>query len=324
MPFAKILQEIAEEADRTTLSAMAEKYPSLKNFIAAGELGEQYGELGKKVAPLSARLEALKYKDFEPALIELENWRNWKGQYFDEQAGMTKEEKRAKDLVAQMTLKVRELEARGDAEVTPEEIRAIVQETIKAADITANPNALAAIEARVEARLTKALGQDGEIYKLVDGTQRGLSTRFEDVYAKLTPKIRQHEKDFDEILDPTTVFEHMKKTGETDPIKAYNEMVAPRLREKETKDWEARLAKAKEDGANEARQSFQQSVAGRAVPVDSGGTRVMGALERRVLERSKPKEGQNPPGVKLGQGRIASHAAQEFRNKEATAAAGAA
>lgn len=297
MAFEDILRSINEETDRTQLASMAVKYPSLKEFA----------ELGERVAPLRARLQSLEYTDFDPAIKELENWRGWKTSNYDPTTRMTFEEKRVKQALATAQAKINELELRGDADMTPEEIRQIVQESI-----TATLAATGVVDSKaLETRLTDLVTNE----KLTQNLN-GLTTRFEDVFDKIEDVIGAHQTNFGERIRPKVLFEHMKKTGEMDPDKAYADMVGPRLAEKTKTEWEAKIVEAALKGEEKGRREVAQSSAGRGMPVDGKGGQKIGVLQRRVMERNKGKADENTTGAPLGKGVIAAHAAAQLRERE--------
>lgn len=311
MAFQDILNSIQEQTDRDQLNALATKYASLR----------EYAELGEQVAPLRERVKG--YKDgFNGVVDTVERWNTWRTNNWDGEANMTHEERRAKALIAERDQRIADLEARQEAEMTGEELDARIAQRIKEAQL--------ATQADLEARFVKAVARDkgdgkpGEIYDLVDQTQRGMGARFQEVFEKMTPKMHQHARDFDgEILNPKEVFDHMVKTGQTDPDKAYQEMVAPRLAEKKEAAHKKEVEDAKKSGVEEGRRQAMQSSAGRGIPVDGSGGRKMGPMEKRKMERfaakaDGDKSGAVPP---LGKGVIARQATDQLLQKQTASSA---
>jgi hypothetical protein len=302
MSFQDILQSIHEQTDRDTVASMAAKYPSLR----------EYAELGERFRGLQTPLKSLGYSEPEPAIEELGNWRSWKRDHFDEERKMTRAEIRAQELLLEAQERISELENSRSTDVTPEEIRAVVATTLKEAGVVTGSELDRIFKSALDPK-------EGEFAKYVNTNINGLASRFEDVYAKVTPKIHQHAKEFDEILDPKTVFDHMQKTGQMDPIKAYDEMVGPRRAEAAEKRHLAEVEKAKAEGLKEGRmQAVSQS--GRAMPADGSGGRKLGAIEMRrqaQIEARKAQTGQEP---KLGSGVAAARAAEAHRAKEMASA----
>ncbi len=306
MSFETIIASINEEADRTSLAAMATKYPSLK----------EYAELGERVTGWKPRLKALSgtaaNEDYESnpdmALSELENWRKWKTEKWP---GWESEYVRRETALAEATAKVAELEGRSNTDMTAEEIRSVVADELKKAGV--------ATSADVESRITDAITT--KISPELDKKVIGLTQRFEDVYSALTPKLHEHAKNFDgEILSPAEVFKHMKATGQMDPIKAYNDMVAPKLEAKRVADQTQAIAAAKAEGVTEGRKAAI-AASGRGNPVDGGkAVAKPGPLMKRwaAKEAARTEKGQSS---RLGSGTAAAEAARAHVEKEMAGAA---
>lgn len=304
MAFTNLL-ELAAEADRQTISEIAEKNPWLKKFAEQGEVLER----------LQPRLRGL-YDDGSPEKVvtELENWRKWQRTDWVAHQSRTQQ---AQDLLAAAQAKIVELENRSDAEVTPEEIRQIVKETVSATFSEAGVVDNKKLEATMSDFLEKQLKPQ------LEANTNGLTSRFEDVYAALTPKLLEHKETFGETLKFRDVIDYMKKNNQMDPDKAYNEMVAPRLAEKVQKDWEAKLVEAEKRGEEKGVLKARAEVRpGRAMPLDGQGGPKVGPIQRAQLERfgKPPAEGQEIKAP-LGKGVIAQKAAQEYFDKQNQAGA---
>ncbi len=301
MPFENLLSAIADDGERTSLKAIADKYPAVK----------RYAELGEEVEPLLPRLKELQYDKVSPAIEELEGWRNWKqGQWPTWEAKYHEID----NALADARMRVQELEARGDTDMTADDVKKIVKDSLAENGVVD--------EAKLTAKLADLVTK--EIRPELNRTVNSWGNRFQDVYQKLTPKFGAHEKTFGEGLDASAVFGHMKKLAEQkhvsieqiDPDEAYNDFYKDKFsaREKETKA--AELAKAKEEGIAEGRKLAAAASGRSASPVDGGGGgRKLGPLQRRQLERSKPKEG-DVIDAPLGKGIISQQYAQKQREKE--------
>ena len=310
MAFADILQSISEETDRATLDAMARKYPSLKKFAESGEALEG----------LRPRLKALggDQADYENNLAlpvkELEEWRAFKnGSWKDHLT----EKDRLKAALETAQATITTLNERSETDMTPEEIKEVVRATLKEANVVTSPE--------MEARITKSLAPEGDVYKFVNGGLNGQAKRFEQVYSALTPKVVEHAKKFGgEILDPKAVFDHMTEMaknrnvpiGSIDPLEAYNDYVAPRVAESDKAATAAAIADAEKRGEQKGRTEAMKT-SGRAQPVDGSGNQgPQGALMRRWEAKREANKDQ-PLNRKLGSGAATRAGVDEYREKVA-------
>ena len=300
--FENLLQ-LAADDDKVKLNEMAAKFPTLKSYF----------ELGEKVKPVRERLKTLHptyENDFEAPVKELEDWRKFRAN--DWPAWQTEHE-RVQTALAEASATVAELQSGRSAEVTPDEIKQIVKETLDAAGVVRT--------ADLDAQMTRLVNE--KVAPTLDARVNGLTQRFEDVYAALTPKIRQHERDFGDNLDVKAVFAHMKQTGQMDPLKAYDEMYASKFQEKAKVQTEAEKKAEYEKGIAEGKKLALQDIGKNRSPVDggdSGGGRRQGALMRRA-EARMPKKADgdlDTSKIPLGKG-IARVATQEYYDKKAGA-----
>jgi hypothetical protein len=303
MSFENLLAAIAEDGERTSLKAIADKYPAVK----------RYAELGEQVEMLLPRLQKLgpKYDTISPAIDELERWRGWKDKDW---AAWETDYQRIKDSLETATQRVQELEARGETEMDANEVKKIVKEALAENGVVD--------EAKLTSKLTDLI--EKQVRPELTNTMNSWGNRFQEVYQKLTPRFRAHEKVFDEGLDATAVFEHMKKLAEQkkvridtiDPDEAYNDFYKDKFAAKEKENREAAIAKAKEEGIVEGRKLAAVASGRSTSPVDGGGGgKKMGTLQKRQWERTRPKEGDSIDAP-LGKGIIAQQYAQKLREKE--------
>lgn len=302
--FENLLQ-LAADTDRETLSSMATKYPNLKRYF----------ELGEKVEPLQARLRALggqeagdRYaNELVPAIEELENWRRWKEKDWTSwQADHTS----LQEALATATAKVSELEQRSNTDMTPEEIKEVIKTTLTELGVVTTP----ALEAKMAELVSKQVEP-----KLTQYTN-GLTDRFEDVYAELTPEALEHKATFGERIDFKGIFKLMRESGERDPHRAYESFYKDKFAEKAKVDRQKELEEAEKRGEAKGLQKAAH-VSGRENPVDgSGSSRLAGPLRRRWQAKTEAmkKDGIEP---KLGSGQTAAEAAREYREKRAAEAA---
>lgn len=309
MAFTNLL-ELAAEADRQSIAEVAEKNPWLKTYA---EMGERFEKLQPRVKTLYDD------GDVEKVVNELERWRKWNQTDWPVHQSNSQ---RALDLLAMAQAKVHDLESRSDIEMTPDEVRAIVKESVQ----TTLAEAGVVDNRKLEASLTDLI--EKQLKPQLESNVNGLTSRFEEVYSAMTPEAIRHAKEFDgEALDMKALFKHMRDTGQMDPTKAYKDWIAPRLAEKKEKDWETKVVEAEKRG-EQAGARKAVAATGRSNPVDgkgSVGSRPVGPIERMRLDRfgSQPqlKEGEKAPEPALGKGVIAMRASQAHAEKMAAAAA---
>jgi hypothetical protein len=308
------LLQLAADDDKVKLNEMAAKFPTLK----------EYFELGEKVKPVRERLKSLHptyENDFEAPVKELEDWRKFRAN--DWPAWQTEHE-RLQTALAEAAATVADLQNGRSAEVTPDEIKQIVKETLDAAGLVRNSD--------LDAQMTKLVNE--KVGPTLDSKVNGLTSRFEKVFSALTPKVSQHEKDFGEVLPMDKVIEHMKvmaedrfrKSGvrqDIDPIEAYNDLFATKFTEKSSAQTAAEKKAEYDRGVAEGTKKALQEVGKNRSPVDggdSGGGRRQGALMRRA-EARMPKKADgdlDTSKIPLGKG-IARVATQEYFDKKAGA-----
>ncbi len=300
MAFTNLLA-LAAEADRQSISEIADKNPWLK----------KYAEMGEDLERLQPRVKGL-YDDgsVEKVVTELERWRRWHQTDWPAHQSQTQQ---ARELLAAAQSKVLELENRSDIDMTPEEIRTLVKESVQAtlteAGIVDNK--------KLEASLTDLI--EKQVKPQIAASSDGLTNRFEDVYATMTPQAIKHSREFDgEVLDMKGLFKHMKETNQMDPDKAYKDWIAPRMEEKRTKDVEAKLVEAEKRGEQKGRtEARKEARPGQAMPVDGRGSVKMGPIQRMQMDRfGKPAEDGKELKAPLGKGIIANKAAAEHFEKQ--------
>ena len=297
MSFETILKSISEETDRTTLDAMAKKYPSLR----------EYAELGETIHNMKPRLKSLSGDgpeyDYEAhpdlAIDELEKWRVYK----PKAEKMVEDVNQLRASLAEAQSRITEYEARTDTDMTPDEIKALVASTLKENGVV------------MTADLDKALDRYGN--ERVLPTINNMGNRFQEVYSTLTPRMWDHAKEYGEQLNPSDVFKYMTEHKIEDPVKAYNEWVSPKREAKLTAEHAKAVEEAKKAGMDEGRRLAAAAI-GKSQPVDGKGSAMPGPLVQRwqaKMEKLKAegKEGSAP----LGTGAIAASAAREYRQKQA-------
>ena len=295
------LLQLAADDDKATLTTMAGKYPTLKKYF----------ELGEKVEPLRERLKALHptYEDNPAALVEeTEKWRTFR--QTDWPAWQT-EHQRVKTALAEAAAQVAELENNRSAEVTPDEIKQIVKETLDAAGVVRS--------ADLDAQMTKLVND--KVAPTLDARVNGLTLRFEDVFDKIEDVRDRHRGAFGEDIRPKQVFAYMNEHKITDPEEAWQKMTATKFAEKTATQTAAEKKAEYEKGLAEGRKAALQEKGAGKSPVDPGGNVARpGALMRRAQARMPKKDdgAMDSSKIPLGKG-IARAATQEYYNKKAEA-----
>lgn len=295
------LLQLAADDDKATLTTMANKYPTLKTYF----------ELGEKVKPVQDRLKALHSTyadDLTLPVKELEEWHAWKGtKWVDWQT----EHQRIETALAEATAQITELENNRSAEVTPDEIKQIVKETLDAAGVVRT--------ADLDTQMTKFVNE--KVAPTLDSKISGLTLRFEDVFDKIEDIRDRHHGAFGENIRPKDVFKFMQDNKITDPEVAWTQMTSSKMAEKTAAQIAADKKAEYDKGVAEGRKAaFGEKGAGKS-PVDAGGNVARpGALMRRAQARMPKKaDGEvDSSKIPLGKG-IARAATQEYYNKKAEA-----
>ena len=303
MPFDNLLQ-LAAESENKPITEFAAKHPELKTFF----------DLGEQVHQLSPRLKTLGY-DGKPegVVTELERWRGWLS---DEQKGWKWHEAdkaRLQNALAESMTRVAELEATEGADMTADEIKVVVKEVLKEAGVVTNPD--------LEAQFSKMITD--KVQPMVESRVNGVGAVWEDVSKTLLPKMSAHERKFGEPIDMDKIYntmrDHQKTTGQyLKPLDAYNQVYHDQITAKAHEQTEAEKKAEYDKGVLEGRKAAA-ATSGRANPVDGKGSSApTGALQSRwqAKQEKLKNEGGDP---KLGDRRIATEAAREFREKEAAA-----
>jgi hypothetical protein len=320
MAFEDILRSIAEETDRAAFFAVAEKHPSLKKYI---ELGEQ----AQNAMPFLERArKAIKNPDLDiPKALEAEaSWEEWKASNWDDVAKMTHPQKRAVDMLASAETdlaatraRVAELEARGETEMTGEEIDALVNKRLEERGVVTRADLPKLLP------MDRLMDKDGNPLVATRGdvndSLNRIGGRFQEIYKDLTPQMIEHHATFGKQLEMQKVYDVMeaefKATGRPmEPLAAYKKAYAPEFAERETANRAKEIQEAEARGEQKGRQMVTQSQNGRGIPLSGGGVS-QGPLMKRYLSKQTTSEAGKPIDAPLGKGLIAQDAAAKFQQK---------
>jgi hypothetical protein len=303
MGFQDILNSIHEETDRTQMAALAGKYPSMRTYL---ERGERFEAVAPRLRAVNPR-----FAEEPEALVEnVEAWESWRRNNWDNDAGMTREERRRAEALNLAELKIAELEMRGDTDMTSEEIAELVAKTVEG--VLKTKGVVTAED--LNNKLSK------EFVPELNKNFNNMLGNFEGVFADLGPLTVRHEREFGEEIDPQKVFNRMREANAAGhPItakQAYAEVYKPKLDERAAAAEQKKIEDAEKRGEIRAQEKFvKEGGVSRSNPVGEGSGRRLGPMQRRQMERAaaNTQQGGTP---KLGRGNIAAQAGEEYRAKQ--------
>lgn len=282
MAFEDLLTQIQDEAERGQLAALAAKYPNLKTLA----------EVGEKFTPIVQQLSQREGVNADAEIAALPKWIDWRANNWDPTANATKQQLAERERAEALQTRVQELEAKGQTEMTYEEIAAKLESE------------------------GKILKKDDIVTKAELLADRNAQARhFQQIYAKLTPKAIEYREKFGQDLPYDAVFEYMEKNPKFDPAtkqfvmpepeEAYKVIVSPKERELEVAKLKQEAADAETRGIEKGRQAAMQSVEGRGVPVASGGgQRANTSFMQKIFGKRAERQGTGATG-RLGDGTAA-------------------
>jgi hypothetical protein len=296
--------KLANDDEKKVLESLASKDPNLKKYYDSGEVLEG-------LRPRFKQLHETYEANPELAVDELAKWHAWKK---DKWPTWQSDHQRVEAALATAQAEVAELQNNRSTEVTPEEIKEIVQATLKEAGFVKSDE--------LESKITESIKK--EVGPTLDNRVNGLTKRFEKVYAKLTPKASQHEKTFGEPLDYDGLFEFMNKNGLEDPEAAYKQFYGEKFTAKSAEQIASDKKAEYDKGIAEGKKAALKEVAKeRSMPVDgrpAQSAAPKGALWRRALARMPKDDKGDVDGAKIPLGKgVSKFATQEYYDKKAEA-----
>lgn len=289
MAFADILAQITEATDREALTAVADKYPT---FRAIAEDGERHQSLRSTL--VSAGVAADKV---DAAIANTPAMFKWSVDNYDFTAGMTHQEKAARAETAEIRRQYDDLVAKGDTDMDIDTIIAGLKEK----GFVVSKDDLKDFATRAE----------------VGSTASALTSRFENVYSRLTPRAVEHAAKFGEAIPMDKIFDYMREQGITDPDKAYDAYMAPKMAELRDKSHKDEVAAAELRG-KQAGMAEAATMVGRAgMPLDNGGSRKLPHFMAKVMAKRGAPGGEG----RLGDGTSAKAATDAYRQKQVSAGA---
>lgn len=286
--FDDLLLTFADEADRQTFNQLAERNPEVLNY-------------GMRQSDYSRRLDEVKDE-----LEDLEKWRAWRRDHYDQEHKMTKTELEKTQQLEALAAEKERLESKlllegGGGDMDFEQLEAWGKEFVTKRGIVTT-----------ETLKTK----EKELTDFVSGMNA-----FTNEASLIVPFLnRRHEKEFGEMFNPKAFLKEAVDKGHFGDLETFYEKdyVAEARTKKMRSDYDLELKKKNDELAAErerADKAERAAAAGQGgSPVDVDGS-TMGAFQRNYLGLNKEKDGSGAPEVELGEGGIAAYAAREFVNR---------
>lgn len=288
MALEDLINSINDEGERGQLKSLLGKYGNVKTAL----------EVGEQAAPVFEKVRAL---NVDPAkeLALLPSWVDWRNKETDPATGKLKAVIAAESERDVLKGRVAELEAKGETEMTTEEVKALA-------------------DARFDERM-KAMVEDPSnplIRKdVLLGSMNSQAQRFQEIYAALTPEAVSHSQKYGEPLPVQEVLDYIEKHGERDPKKAYQAILEPRDTKLKIAQLEADAQKKFEEGKLKGIEEAQAKVNGQRMPVDGGGNQ--GTRGNHFMNKIfKRREASASAGnTRLGSGSAAQAGMADYQKK---------
>lgn len=299
--FAEILRTLRniEETDRDVLSGLAAKYPDLDTIVARKK---DLDEATLKLTEIQER--------FSSSDSTLTAWEKWKADNWDKDAGMTKQEKVARDAATRLAAEIETMKAGGFVGGGDMSF-ADIQEDLK--------KYLADGKFATADGLKPLTDKLGDVEKLVSNQ----GAYWEHFYARTNHLNLKYYREFGEKLGQDFDMEAFMGFVAASPERmkdinaAYTEFVKPSVAALDFKVQSETLAKerAEFDAKVAAAATAQAAGGGAGAPTDgtAGAAPTRGHLENRL--HIVPKEGEQVDTTPLGAGILAARAAEEYRTK---------
>lgn len=285
--FDEILSSFGTQEDRQALEELANKNPKLKEY-------------GLRQDEFSRRLNAV-----DQDLQELNGWRKWRDDYWDESKQKTRFELEAEQKAARLAQEKADLESRlaGGDVASFDEVQQWLQKEMSEKGVVTR-DVLEAEKKAVEA--------------LVMGNNAVLGRAALDV-----PFLNsKHMQEFGEMFRPRDFIQAANEAKAVDLEQFYEQWVGAKRTDRIKSDYEKQLqaereakekaiADAKAEGRREREAESAMGQNGQN-PTDMSGPE-LGAFQKKYLELgNKGDEGSKAPTVPLGEGGVAAYAANQF------------
>jgi len=298
MSFESILASISDEDLRGQLSTVAEKHPQVRQYV---ELGERFAPIqtrfGTRWDETIGKLEAVDPGNGAEDLMRFPEWVEYHNRNWDPVRRMYKQQAAAVDENELLLTRVRELEAKGSAEMTLEEIKAsLVADGYVKKDDPAFTNAIN------KDQLLGALNQQ--------------ATRFEQIYKSTLPLAVEHHKTFGEAIPINKIMEEMAANPNLTAEKAYDIVVAPKRRELELANHKAEVEAAEKRGEAKGATDALARINQPGMPVSSGGTGASGSHFMNRIMHKRAEAAKAATGGRLGDGTAAREGFGKYLQKQ--------
>lgn len=278
MDFGQLLSSLSEEVKT--------QHPELVQAIqAASELQAKYAA----------------------AQEELNQWQQWRANNWDDAAGKTKAEAALQAELEQLAAENEALRAQllgspttpasqpsSAPPATPSQVRAAVSQL--AGNYLTEEQARALVNQLLAERVTTQ-----QLNQAIAEATNSIVKAVANVLPRSLDAFARHMREFGEPLEASKLMEYMQKNNITDPIQAWEQMVAPIREERRQREIEQKIKEAEQRGAERAKQELAMSMT--KVPVDMTGSPAL-AMQAGYLGHPKEEDGV-PEDVQLGEGRLA-------------------
>lgn len=240
-------------------------------------------------------------KQLQTDLEQLQNWRSWRRDNWDDDQNMTNAEREKLQEIEALNSELEVLKAAQEAGMTFDEVSQYISKELDKKQVVTRDY----IDKEFRSKLV-----DQDFYaKDVKEKLNNIANGMEYLYEETFPLGFSHRDEFGEVLKPRDLIVFANENGIKDIGKAYEAWVAPRRNEAQKKKTEEMVAKAKQEGREEALKTQAMGQNGR-MPTDSGAPQ-MGHMEAKLRAVKQEGEEGSPisDDIKLGSGISASVAA---------------
>lgn len=269
---------------------------------------ERFPQIRESVEALETRNQELQTQ-YDTAETQNTEWATWRDNNWDPETNTTKSETDLRSQLSDLEQRNASLQSESETEMTFDEI------------LTGLKDQGMVTKEDLETKL-KEVGGLSPMDAQAMVNQQAVGT--EAFYGNTYGLGFKHLKEFDEVLEMSTLLDYMREKREFDPQVAYGKMVATKREEISTKkateleeSSKAAIEAAKEEGRKEARTEAAMASGGQLPTDQQGPSDTMGHLQKATLERAKGAEGDKPlpDGIELGGGQLAHLGVEELHKQ---------
>jgi len=281
---------VPDENHRKTVTQLAEQYPELGNgWLRGDEFSRKMDEVSgiKKDAEWAAK-----------AKPHVAKWEQWRTEHWDDSAEMTKEEKAARDKVAELEVLVA---AKTGDDMDFKQISDLLDTQMAAKNI--------AYKSDIESIKTDVSNRVNEFDKTFQGATY--------ISAKIPTLVMKAYKEFGEVLDGAELLRKSEEMKDYNLDNVYNTIFKDKSTARQDEDRKKLEAEAEKRGYEAALKELKEKTTGSKdgqgqIPTDQGSG-LSGFLQKAV---SGEETGAGYEALTLGRGAIAHKYAEEFRQKQ--------